>query len=176
MVGVLTNSCTLLSFPPRSATTPQEGIFAICPWLVSPPSTQYSFSFYLHTFVRGWCPHQSTQYSFSFYLHTFSIAEKVCKKARQKGASTHKANAGPLPMHRDCRPHARQTTSICLLIRHCEVRSNLSAIIDDLSVVCVLTNSCTHLSFPPRSATTPQEGNFRHCWCFSIAAPTIFIF
>jgi hypothetical protein len=30
-----------------------------------------------------------------FSLHTFSIAEKVCKKARQKGASAHKAIAGP---------------------------------------------------------------------------------
>jgi hypothetical protein len=41
----------------------------------------------------------------SFFLHTFSIAEKVCNPAgqdRQKGASTLKANAGPLPMHRDC--------------------------------------------------------------------------
>jgi hypothetical protein len=59
-----------------------------------------------------------------FLLHTFSIAEKVCKKARQKGASTLKANAGP----HFCQPNARQITSICILVRDCEVRSNLSDI------------------------------------------------
>ncbi len=48
--------------------------------------------------------------------------------------------------------------------------------IQSWSEVVVPTNPYTHLSFPPRSATTPQEGNFRHCWCFSIATPTIFLF